>query len=200
DTVGASSSTTIDQDAPYLSTSSTTETTTTPIQSTNVEEPNNDNKDVEFDSDTFTNPFAPLVTSSTESSSRIIDTLNMHTFQQPQTYIRKWTKYHPSVTIIGNPSKPISKRCQLATDVMWCYFHAFLTKFEPKNYKEAMKESSWIKVMQEEIHEVKLDEYGCVLTKKSRLVAKGYRQEEGIDFEDLFTLVARIEAIRIFIA
>ncbi|GKA36815.1 integrase, catalytic region, zinc finger, CCHC-type containing protein [Tanacetum coccineum] len=150
DTVRVSSSTTIDQDAPYPSTSSTTETTTTPIQSTNVEEPNNDNKDVEFDSDTFTNPFAPLVTSSTGSSSRIIDTSNMHTFQQPQTYIRRWTTDHPSVKIIGPPS-------------LICFVIINL------NYN-------------------------------SQQVAKGYRQEEGIDFEDSFTPVTRIEAIRIFIA
>ncbi|GKF40134.1 retrovirus-related pol polyprotein from transposon TNT 1-94 [Tanacetum coccineum] len=50
------------------------------------------------------------------------------------------------------------------------------------------------------IYKVKLDEYGDVLKNKARLVAKGYRQEKGIDFEESFAPVARIEAIRIFIA
>nr|GEY85018.1 retrovirus-related Pol polyprotein from transposon TNT 1-94 [Tanacetum cinerariifolium] len=50
------------------------------------------------------------------------------------------------------------------------------------------------------IYKVKLDEYGDVLKNKARLVAKGYHQEEGIDFEESFAPVARIEAIRIFIA
>nr|GEV11543.1 hypothetical protein [Tanacetum cinerariifolium] len=50
------------------------------------------------------------------------------------------------------------------------------------------------------IYKVKLDKYGDVLKNKTRLVANGYRQEEGIDFEESFALVARIEAIRIFIA
>ncbi|GKC13170.1 retrovirus-related pol polyprotein from transposon TNT 1-94 [Tanacetum coccineum] len=50
------------------------------------------------------------------------------------------------------------------------------------------------------IYKVKLDEYGDVLKNKSRLVAKGYRQVEGINFEESFAPVARIEAIRIFIA
>ncbi|GKG00004.1 retrovirus-related pol polyprotein from transposon TNT 1-94, partial [Tanacetum coccineum] len=50
------------------------------------------------------------------------------------------------------------------------------------------------------IYKVKLDEYGDVLKNKARLVAKGYRQEEDIDFEELFAPVARIEAIKIFIA
>ncbi|GKD67933.1 retrovirus-related pol polyprotein from transposon TNT 1-94 [Tanacetum coccineum] len=50
------------------------------------------------------------------------------------------------------------------------------------------------------IYKVKLDEHGDVLKTKARLMAKGYRQEEGIDFEESFALVVRIEAIRIFIA
>ncbi|GJX92251.1 retrovirus-related pol polyprotein from transposon TNT 1-94 [Tanacetum coccineum] len=90
----------------------------------------------------------------------------------------------------------------------------------------AVTEDSWFEAMQNEIHEfdhlevwvlvpkpigvmiialkwiykVKLDEYGDVLKNKARLVAKGYHQEEGIDFEESFAPVARIEAIRIFIA
>ncbi|GJR62208.1 retrovirus-related pol polyprotein from transposon TNT 1-94 [Tanacetum coccineum] len=50
------------------------------------------------------------------------------------------------------------------------------------------------------IYKVKLDEYGDVLKNNAWLVTKGYYQEEGIDFEELFAPVARIEAIRIFIA
>ncbi|GJT63463.1 retrovirus-related pol polyprotein from transposon TNT 1-94 [Tanacetum coccineum] len=78
-------------------------------------------------------------------------------------------------------------------------------QFEPKNYKEALLESLWIEAMQEEIHEfeclqVKLDEFGGVFKNKAKLVAKGFCQGEGIDFEESFALVARIEAIKIFIA
>ncbi|GKC83236.1 retrovirus-related pol polyprotein from transposon TNT 1-94, partial [Tanacetum coccineum] len=50
------------------------------------------------------------------------------------------------------------------------------------------------------IYKVKLDELGGVLKNKARLVARGYRQEEGIDFDESFSLVARIEAICIFIS
>ncbi|GKE37307.1 retrovirus-related pol polyprotein from transposon TNT 1-94, partial [Tanacetum coccineum] len=49
------------------------------------------------------------------------------------------------------------------------------------------------------IFKAKLDEYGGVLKNKARLVTKGYRQEEGIDFEESFSPVTCIEAIRIFI-
>ncbi|GKB89436.1 retrovirus-related pol polyprotein from transposon TNT 1-94 [Tanacetum coccineum] len=50
------------------------------------------------------------------------------------------------------------------------------------------------------IYKVKLDEYSDVLKNKAMLVAKGYCQEEGINFEESFVQIARIEAIRIFIA
>ncbi|GJT91116.1 retrovirus-related pol polyprotein from transposon TNT 1-94 [Tanacetum coccineum] len=96
--------------------------------------------------------------------------------------------------MIGDPSKPVSTRRQLSTNALWCYFHAFLAKEEPKNYKEAMYKSCWIEAMQEEIHEFKR------LKNKARLVTNGYCQEEGIEFEESFAPVARIEAIRIFLA
>ncbi|GJR04127.1 retrovirus-related pol polyprotein from transposon TNT 1-94 [Tanacetum coccineum] len=50
------------------------------------------------------------------------------------------------------------------------------------------------------IYKVKLDELGGILKNKAQLVAHGYRQEEGIDFEESFAPVARLEAIRIFLA
>ncbi|GKA39755.1 retrovirus-related pol polyprotein from transposon TNT 1-94 [Tanacetum coccineum] len=66
-----------------------------------------------------------------------------------------------------------------------------------------MTKPSWIDAMQEETHEferVKMDEFGEVLKNKARLVAHGFRKEEGIDFEESFASVTRIEAIRIFVA
>ncbi|GKE71143.1 retrovirus-related pol polyprotein from transposon TNT 1-94, partial [Tanacetum coccineum] len=50
------------------------------------------------------------------------------------------------------------------------------------------------------IYKVKLDELGGILKNKARLVARGYHQEEGIDFEESSALVARLDAIRIFLA
>nr|GFC32685.1 retrovirus-related Pol polyprotein from transposon TNT 1-94 [Tanacetum cinerariifolium] len=50
------------------------------------------------------------------------------------------------------------------------------------------------------IYKVKLDELGGILKNKARLVARGYHQEEGINFEESFALVAKLEAIRIFLA
>ncbi|GJU96324.1 retrovirus-related pol polyprotein from transposon TNT 1-94 [Tanacetum coccineum] len=73
---------------------------------------------------------------------------------------------------------------------------------KPKSFKEAMLESSWIMAMQEEIHEFeRLQVWKLVpCPDKARLVAQGFKQEEGIDFEESFTPVAIIKAIRIFVA
>ncbi|GJT59652.1 retrovirus-related pol polyprotein from transposon TNT 1-94 [Tanacetum coccineum] len=109
---------------------------------------------------------------------------------------------------IGEKDRPVLTRNSLETAAMWCFFNEFLTLIvELKTYKQALEHSCWIEAMQEEIHEferldwrILLDEYGDVLKNKARLVAKGYRQEAGIDFEESFAPVARLEAIRLFIA
>nr|GEY36183.1 retrovirus-related Pol polyprotein from transposon TNT 1-94 [Tanacetum cinerariifolium] len=61
-----------------------------------------------------------------------------------------------------------------------------------------MTEPSWVDTMQEEIHEFEFGNW--VLKNKARLVAMGFRQEKGIDFKESFSLVATIEAIRMFVA
>ncbi|GJW03817.1 retrovirus-related pol polyprotein from transposon TNT 1-94 [Tanacetum coccineum] len=163
---------------------------------------------------------------SAQSSSGDVSIAEPNQVNQPPDHLRKWSKDHPLDNIVGNPSRPVSTRKQLASDALWCCYHTELSKVEPKNFKMAVIEDCWFQAMQDEIHEfdrlevwelvprpvyvmvialkwiykVKLDEYGDVLKNKARLVAKGYRQEEGIDFEESFAPVARIEAIRIFIA
>ncbi|GKE38264.1 hypothetical protein Tco_1461669 [Tanacetum coccineum] len=69
---------------------------------------------------------------------------NVRQTQTPFEHLGRWTKDHPIVNVIGDPSRSASMRKQLQTDAMWCYFDAFLTSVEPKNFKQAMTESSWI--------------------------------------------------------
>ncbi|GJS23233.1 hypothetical protein Tco_0451865 [Tanacetum coccineum] len=79
--------------------------------------------------------------------------LNVRPSHTPFKLLGKWTKNHPIANVIGDPSRSVSTRMQLQADTMWCYFDAFLTSVELKNYKEAMLEPSCIDAMQEEIHE-----------------------------------------------
>ncbi|GJW43138.1 retrovirus-related pol polyprotein from transposon TNT 1-94 [Tanacetum coccineum] len=116
---------------------------------------------------------APSSKSTSQGSSS-----NMRQTHTPFEHLGKWTKNHHIENVIGDPSRSVSTRKQLQTDAMWCYFDAFITS----------------------IYKVNTDEFGGVLKNKAILVAQGFRQEEGIDFEESFAPVARIEAIRIFVA
>ncbi|GKA22374.1 retrovirus-related pol polyprotein from transposon TNT 1-94 [Tanacetum coccineum] len=120
---------------------------------------------------------------------------------------------------------PVQKTT-VAPDPEMCMFALTVSIVEPKNIKEAMADSAWIEAMQDELHQFdrlkvwelvdkpfgkmviklkwlwknKKDEDQTVIRNKARLVAKGYAQEEGIDFEESFAPVARLEAVRIFVA
>ncbi|GJV20455.1 putative ribonuclease H-like domain-containing protein [Tanacetum coccineum] len=111
-------------------------------------------------------------------------------------------------------------------DFQHCLFACFLSQNEPKKISEALEDESWVDAMQEELLQFKIqkvwilvdlpfrkkaigtkwvyrnkkDERGVVVRNKARLVAQGHRQEEGIDYDEVFAPVARIEAIRIFLA
>ncbi|GJW56860.1 putative ribonuclease H-like domain-containing protein [Tanacetum coccineum] len=85
-------------------------------------------------------------------------------------------------------------------DLHTCLFACFLSQEEPIKVIQALKDPSWIEDMQEELLQNKKDERGIVIRNKERLVAQGYTQEEGIDYDEVFAPVARIEAIRLFLA
>nr|GEU39049.1 hypothetical protein [Tanacetum cinerariifolium] len=152
-----------------------------------------------FEGDLFVNPFA---TPSTES----VD--------------------HPLEQVIGEPSRSVPTRNQMKTDGDMCIYALTVSIMELKSVKESLTDLAWIEFMQEELYQfIRLDVWELVLSpdgikpltlkwlfknnndkentvirNKTRLVVRGYRQEEGIEFEESFAPVAWMEAIRIFLA
>ncbi|GJX30183.1 gag-pol polyprotein [Tanacetum coccineum] len=151
---GSSLSTTIAQDAPSTSASSSTSDIHLPVHLQEMaEEP------VPEDTPIIHNILPPshnLVTGdpgSEQSSSGNVNAEEPNQVNYPPDHIRRWTKDHPLDNIVGNPSRPVSTRKQLASDALWCCFHTELSKVEPKNFKMAVIEDCWFQAMQDEIHE-----------------------------------------------
>ncbi|GJR08671.1 putative ribonuclease H-like domain-containing protein [Tanacetum coccineum] len=91
--------------------------------------------------------------------------------------------------ILGDPKSVVQTRSKVEK----CLAHALI---EPKKISQSLEDKSWVDAMLQN----KKDERGVVVRNKARLVAQGHRQEEGIDYDEVFAPVARIEAIRIFLA
>nr|GEU42196.1 retrovirus-related Pol polyprotein from transposon TNT 1-94 [Tanacetum cinerariifolium] len=81
---------------------------------------------------------------------------NVRPIHTPFESLGRWTKDHPIANVISDPSRSVSTRKQLQIDVVLCYFDAFLTSVEPKNFKQEMIKPSWVNAIREEIHEFKM--------------------------------------------
>ncbi|GJZ46328.1 retrovirus-related pol polyprotein from transposon TNT 1-94 [Tanacetum coccineum] len=138
-------------------------------------------------------------------------------------------KHIELVNIISDPgagmlTRAMAKELSVASAHEYLFVD-FLSEEEPKNVFEALKHPGWIDAMQDELNQFarskvwtlvpepygktitgskwvfrkKRDETRIVIKNKARLVAQGYNQQEGIDYDETFALVARLEAIRIFL-
>ncbi|KAK1406136.1 hypothetical protein QVD17_41423 [Tagetes erecta] len=138
--------------------------------------------------------------------------------------IHRIHKKHPVSQIIGPLNQRTTRSQTEQANV--CLYSCFLSQVVPKNISEALQDNSWIEAMQEELlqfrkqevwklvdlpegenaigtrwlYKNKPDERGIVVRNKARLIAQGYTQEEGIDYEEVFAPVGRLEAIRVFLA
>ncbi|GJV03469.1 putative ribonuclease H-like domain-containing protein [Tanacetum coccineum] len=139
---------------------------------------------------------------------------------QTRSRVQQHSRAHALVSYVQKQQRNNHK------DQQHCLFACFLSQEEPKKISEALKDDSWVEAMQEELLQFRLqqvwilvdlphgakvigtkwvyrnkrDERGVVVRNKARLVAQGHRQEEGIDYDEVFAPVARIEAIRLFLA
>nr|GEW13384.1 hypothetical protein [Tanacetum cinerariifolium] len=104
--------------------------------------------------DEFINIFYTPVQDRWETSSRHVDSSNMHTFYQHHPSEHLWTKDHLLEQVIRNPSQTVRTRRQLESDGEMCMFALTASRTELKNIKEAMDDSAWIESMQEELHYV----------------------------------------------
>nr|GEU86916.1 hypothetical protein [Tanacetum cinerariifolium] len=150
------------------------------------------------ENDGFINIFSTPVQDRGETSSRHANSSNMHTFYQHHPFEHRWTKDHPLEQVIGNPSQSVRIRHQLESDGDMCMFALTFNRLDVWELVDRPLCKNVINIKW--LWKNKRDEKNTVIRNKYRLVAKGYSQKEGVDFEESFALVARLEAVRLFIA
>ncbi|KAK8578905.1 hypothetical protein V6N13_142162 [Hibiscus sabdariffa] len=158
-----------------------------------------------------------------EAQNPPLETLKDMSLEEMEVSYPRELNYVKDGEILGDPSKGVTTRSCLRNT---CNYVAFISCVEPKNIKEALNDDYWILAMQDELNQFerskvwtlvdrphdksiigtkwvfrnKLDESGNIVRNKARLVAQGYTQEEGIDFDETYAPVARMEAIRMLLA
>nr|GEZ23380.1 hypothetical protein [Tanacetum cinerariifolium] len=148
--------------------------------------------------DEFINIFCTPVQDQGEKSLRHVDWSNMHTFYQRYPSEHRWIKDHPLEQVIGNPSQSVRTRRQLESNAEMCMFALI---FDRLNLWELVDRPLCTNVINLKwLWKNKRDEENTVIKKKSRLVAKGYAQKEGVDFEESSAPIAWLEAVRLYIA
>ncbi|GJT83935.1 retrovirus-related pol polyprotein from transposon TNT 1-94 [Tanacetum coccineum] len=180
-----------------------------------------------FDENTFVNPFAtPSTRIHLLHHPQVLLTHHLHNIWIHRSCIHFINRTSMTISGLRITSRPVLTRNQLKIDGEICIYALTVSTMEPRNVKEAMTDPAWIDSIQEELLQFKRldvwvlvhaldnikplslkwlfknkhDEENTVIRNKTRQVVRGYRQEEGIDFEESFAPVARMEAIGIFLA
>ncbi|GJX66569.1 retrovirus-related pol polyprotein from transposon TNT 1-94 [Tanacetum coccineum] len=180
-------STTIAQDAPSTSDSSSTSDIHLPVQHHKIaEEPIQEDTPIIHD---VLHPSHNLVTvripGSAQSSSGNVNAAEPNQVNYPLDHIRRWTKDHPLDNIVGNPSRPVSTRKQLASDALWCLLAQSM--FNVYSLSSGSQSEAF-------------EEYGDVLKHKLGLLQRISSGGSYNDLKNRLLQIVRIKAIRIFIA
>ncbi|GJU67228.1 retrovirus-related pol polyprotein from transposon TNT 1-94 [Tanacetum coccineum] len=174
ESTGSPSSTSVDQDAPSPSTSQTTQQSQSQTIPLYAEEDSHDLEVAHMSNDPYFGILIPETISDESSSSDVIPT-TVHSDAPISKHLSKWTKIEAMQEELN----------EFECLEVW--------ELVPRPDKVMVITLKWI-------YKVKLDEMGGILKNKARLVARGYRQEEGINFEESFAPVVRLEVVRIFLA
>ncbi|GJW99979.1 putative ribonuclease H-like domain-containing protein [Tanacetum coccineum] len=191
----------------------TLSTANTPPQSTG-NTPTDSDDDIPKDGVFSTNSFDAENTDTEEGGAADYNNMDP-TIDVTSTPTLRIHKIHPQSQIIGKSTAGVQTRRKLKDstsnqhqallsfiykqnrtnhkDQQTCLFACFLSQEEPKKDGKRVIGTKWV-------FRNKRDERGTIIKNKARLVAQGYRQEEGVDYDEVFAPVARIEAIRLFLA
>ncbi|GKC58820.1 putative ribonuclease H-like domain-containing protein [Tanacetum coccineum] len=187
-------------------------TASTPVSTASIDNdlPNPDQDDSEIPAleDIYKTPTDGIFTNSSYDDEGVMaDFTNLETVVNVSPIpTSRINSFHPSTLILGYPKSVVQTRSKVTKssgahafvsyvqkqrrnnhkDFQHCLFACFLSQNEPKKILEAFEDKSWVDAVQEELLQFKIQ--------------KGHRQEEGIDYDEVFAPVARIEAIRIFLA
>nr|GEU92996.1 retrovirus-related Pol polyprotein from transposon TNT 1-94 [Tanacetum cinerariifolium] len=144
---------------------------------------------IELYRNTFFNLFCSHVLEEADSSSTNQDPSNMHEFYQQYLSTNQWIKNYPLEKVIVDPSKPVMTRSRLQTDAKMCMYA--LTELVERPVGRNIIGVKWL-------WKNKTDAKNIIIRTKSCLIAKGYSQEKGIDFEESFAPIACLEAVKMF--
>nr|GEV65420.1 putative ribonuclease H-like domain-containing protein [Tanacetum cinerariifolium] len=167
-------------------------------------------------------PTAGIFFSSSYDDDSCVDVTNLASSVAVDPVATKWVNtIHPQSQIIRELQSPVQTRSTVQNskfgesaffsyvhnqnrtnriDHLHCLFGCFLSQLKPSSVAKALEDPDWIAIGTKWILKNKRDARGIVVRNKARLVAQGHRQEEGIDYDEVFASVARIEAIRLFLA
>ncbi|KAK9048587.1 hypothetical protein SSX86_032448 [Deinandra increscens subsp. villosa] len=143
----------------------------------------------------------------------------------PDVQVSRINRDHPLSNVVGPVTAGVTTRSRTG-HINFCMYSCFISQIEPPNVMVALKDPSWMEAMHNELNQFsklgvwrlvkrpddkkviptrwlyknKKDDSGIIVRNKARLIVQGHRQVHGIDYDEVYAPVARLEAIRIFLA